>query len=332
MAGARGGSTINIAEDIVENGDSYDFYQAVKLLNRLGSRKSDDASLNAGLRIQPELNLDYPQSDISDISRDEGTGDYNITTTFFGLYGVSSPLPGFYTEELLDDEWDELSLRKNFFDVIHNHIYPLLYQAWLKYKFSHNAVEFGNKNYSEIIFSLIGLSEAYRQDIDQHGYLLKYSGLLSQRVKSLLGLKTILEDYLGEVRLNIRPCVERKVAIVKEQHCLLGQQNVTIDSDACIGQNVVDRSGKFCIEIGPLNLAQFKMLMQDDKAINWIKTLLRLYLVQPLEYNVTFLLEPGAIEPACIGNSDSSVLGGNCWLLSSSNDTTQGIDVIKSDA
>ena len=105
---------------------------------------------------------------------------------------------------------------------------------------------------------------------------------------------------------------------------------MTIDSDACIGQNVVDRSGKFSIEIGPLNLAQFKALKQDDKTINWIKTLLRLYLVQPLEYSVTLLLEPGTIEPACIGDRDSSVLGGNCWLMSGSNDTTRGIDVIHS--
>lgn len=300
------------------------------MLNRLDSSKTAGTSFNPGLRIQPELNLDYPQSDISDISRDEKTGDYNITTTFFGLYGVSSPLPGFYTEELLDDEWDELILRKNFLDVIHNHVYPLLYQAWLKYKFSHNVVEFGNKNYSDIIFSLIGLDEVYRREPDHYGYLLKYSGLLSQRIKSLSGLRTILEDYLGDARLNISPCVERKVAIVKEQQCLLGQQNVTIDSDACIGQNVVDRSGKFSIEIGPLNLAQFKALKQDDKAINWIKTLLRLYLVQPLEYSVTLLLEPGTIEPACIGNRDSSVLGGNCWLMSGSNDITRGIDVIHS--
>ncbi len=302
------------------------------MLNRLDSGKTAGTSPGPGLRIQPELTLDYPQSDISNISRDEETGDYNITTTFFGLYGVSSPLPGFYTEELLDDEWDELILRKNFLDVIHNHIYPLLYQAWLKYKFSHNVIEFGNKNYSEIIFSLIGLSEAHRREPDHYGYLLKYSGLLSQRIKSLSGLRTILEDYLGDVRLTINPCVERQVAIVKEQHCLLGQQNVTIDNDACIGQNVVDRSGKFSIEIGPLNLTQFKALKQDDKTINWVKTLLRLYLVQPLEYSVTLLLEPGTIEPACIGDKDSSVLGSNCWLMSSSNDTTQGIDVIHSSA
>ena len=313
---------------MIENGDAYDFYQAVKLLNKLVSEKASVQGSSPGLRIQPELNLDYPQSDITEISRDDASGNYQMTTTFFGLYGVSSPLPGFYTEELLDDEWDEYSARKNFFDVIHNHLYPLLYQAWLKYKFSHNMVEFNNRKYAEIIFSLIGLSEAYRVEHKQYGYLLKYSGLLSQRIRSLSGLKTLLKDIVGDTGLEIRPCMKRMVPIVKKQHCLLGKQNATLGSDASIGKNVVDRVGKFNIEIGPVNAEQFAAFNRGSDTVEIIKDLIKVYLVQPLEFSISLLLEPGAVKPSSIGEWESSLLGSNTWLTRQTNKTITRVDLI----
>ena len=328
MANSCGGPAINIEQDILENGDTYDFYQAVKLLNRLGKQQPSEQGPSPGLRIQPELNLDYPQSDISEINRDDASGNYQITTTFFGLYGVSSPLPGFYTEELLDDEWDEVSARKNFFDVIHNHLYPLLYQAWLKYKFSHNTVEFDNHKYAEIIFSLIGLSESYRVERKQYGHLLKYSGLISQRTRSLPGLKTLLKDIVGDIGLDIRPCVKRMVPIIKKQRCVLGNRNATLGADACIGKQVVDRIGKFTIEIGPINAEQFAAFNRGNETVQTIKDLMKIYLVQPLEFSISLLLEPGTVKPASLGQWESSVLGGNCWLARQTNKTIDRVDLI----
>jgi type VI secretion system protein ImpH len=328
LANTRGEPAINIEQDILENGDAYDFYQAVKLLNKLVREKAPEQGSSPGLRIQPELNLDYPQSDIAQVSLDDASGNYQMTTTFFGLYGVSSPLPGFYTEELLDDEWDEYTARKDFFDVIHNHLYPLLYQAWLKYKLSHNVVEFSKQNYTEIIFSLIGLSEAYREDRKNFGYLLRYSGLLSQRTRSLHGLKTLLKDIVGDIGLDIRPCVKRMVPIVKEQRCTLGRQNATLGFDACIGKQVIDRSGKFNIEIGPLNSDQFVAFSRGNEAVQTIRSVLDIYLVQPLEFSISLLLEPGTVKPASVGVWESAVLGTNCWLTRQTNKTTQRVDLV----
>ena len=76
-------------------------------------------------------------------------------------------------------------------------------------------------------------------------------------------------------------------SIVRHQRCLLGRQHTTLGSDACIGKEVQDRNGKFNIELGPLDAAQFSDMMIGGDTIAWIKNLLKLFLVQPLEYSVT---------------------------------------------
>ena len=228
-------------------------------------------------------------------------------------------MPGFYTEEMLDDEWDELSNRKNFLDVIHNHLYPLLYQAWLKYKFSTNTVEFQSKKYWEIIFSLIGLSAPFRENQQQYGYLLKYSGILSQRSKSLVGLQTILNDYFQGVSLVVEPCVKRKVSIANKQKSYLGKQNSLIGKTVCIGQEIIDRTGKFKVVIGPIDKQQFEETPWTGQALDFIRSILKVYLVQPLEFSVVLLLSEGVLQPTSLGDIAWSSLGDNTWLLEKSN-------------
>ena len=90
MAYSRRRPDINIEPDILENGESYDFFQAVKLLKKISGSPSTNGTRLSNIRIQPELNLDYPQSDIAEIKKLEGDNQYQITTTFFGLCIIST--------------------------------------------------------------------------------------------------------------------------------------------------------------------------------------------------------------------------------------------------
>ena len=305
---------INLIDDIVEDGESYDFFQAIRLLNRL-SKDSSDRSKQPELRIHPELNLNYPHSDISEIREIENGDGYEIISTFFGLYGVSSPLPGYFTEELLDEEWEERNASKEFLDIIHHHMYPLLYKAWLKYKFSHNAIEEENNRYWEIIYSVTGLSEEFRGDQKLAGQLLKYSGILCQQPKTQLGLKTILNDYFTDAEVDIFPCVHRKVPISDHQKCVIGNDNNTLGSGAVIGQQVDDRSGKFLIKIGPVNRSVFEKITNDDSTRAFVSAVTRLFLSQPLAYDIMLLLEPGAEKNILLGDAANSTLGRNAWIV-----------------
>ena len=234
-------------------------------------------------------------------------------------------MPGYYSEELLDDEWEERDASRGFLDVIHQHLYPMLYQAWAKYRFSHNAIEANDERYCEIIYSILGLPEEFREFGDLSGQFIKYAGIISQRPKTQLGLNTILSDYMGDIDVTIEPCVSRNVDIVEHQRCKIAQDNNVLGSNSVIGQQIADRSGKYNIYIGPLAAEQFQELLSNKKHINFIQTISRLFLVQPLQCDIVLQLEKNAVKPISLGEPGYSSLGQSTWLVNQTNKQTYNV-------
>jgi type VI secretion system protein ImpH len=249
----------------------------------------------------------------------DGKG-YELITTFFGLYGVASPLPGYYTEELLDEEWEERDASRYFLDVIHQHLYPLLYQAWAKYRFSHNAVESNDERYWEIIYSILGLPEEFREFGDLSGQFIKYAGIISQRPKTQLGLNTILSDYMKTANVKVEPCVLSNVPIVEHQRCKLSRDNNELGSNSVIGEQIASRSGKYNVHIGPLTGEQFQDLITNKKHIKFIRTVSELFLVQPLQCDIVLHLDKEAVKSPRLGEPSYSCLGQSTWLVNQANE------------
>lgn len=330
MAGELGRTTTDLENDLLENGPEYDYFQAVRMIGLLANHKRREEGYTGDyrLRIRPELSFNYPTSDIAEIRQlDEETG-FAITTTFLGLYGISSPLPAFFTEELLDDEWEDDEAPRGFLDVFHQHLYPLLYRAWVKYKFSHNAVEHGDESYWDILYNLIGLgSEDIKAAVSQPEQLLRYVGLLTEQRRSAVGLKTILEDLLNPLTVELVPCVERTVTIPEAQRLQLGVNHCTLGETAVVGMQVNDRTGRLIVKIGPLDAEQYVGLIADEKKLDLVRFIIKMYLMQPLDYEIVLALSPNTVKGVCLGDDMWSCLGADSWLFSSGNTETVEMSV-----
>lgn len=327
MASETGTETTYLEQDLLANSTAYDYFQAVRMIGLLGRRlsKNGAGSDNYKLKVSPKLSLDYPSSDISDIhvaDREDGK-EYSIHTTFMGLYGVSSPLPTYFTEELLDDEWNDIKAPKEFLDVIHQHLYPLLYKAWLKYKFSHNAIERNDVSYWNLLYSLIGIGdEEVKSAVAQPESLIRYTGLLAQQSRSVVGLQAILQDYFSSYHIDIESCVLRNVSIPAAQRCILGNDNCTLGDNAVLGSHIKDKTGKFTVRIGPLDEMQLIDLKKNKKTLEFIMFVIKSYLVQPLEYDLIFTLTPGTVKGVSLGMNEWSSLGRDSWLGNSGTEET----------
>ena len=124
---ARIGNRPLIWLDLLKQGHGFSFFQALRLLRRCGGAgeesPGDREGADRSLRIRPDLSLGFPASDVARIEETPGgPAGYRVTVSFLGLYGASSPLPTFYTEDLIDEMLADSTTTRDFLDIFHHQL------------------------------------------------------------------------------------------------------------------------------------------------------------------------------------------------------------------
>ncbi len=320
MAAAPGRQTLDIEERLLTEGPRFSFVQALRLLRNHIVRASggdvDSRALDRRVTVRPELSLSYPESDITTIEKmDEVPSRYRIEATFLGLYGAASPLPTFYTEDLLYERSDDHSIIRDFLDVLNAPLYAVYFGIWSKYRLYHGMVEHPDERLMLRLFSLLGFEgKAVRSRLDDPLGLVRYMGLFSQHPRSAAGLRSLLADRLGEPSLRIEQCVPRLADIPEDQRCRVGVSSCSLGTDAYLGAEMMDRTGKFRIRIERAGSGTLHDLLPDSPAFVDMANLVGIYNDQPLDWDMEFVIDSSEIEPARPGGGKWSRLGWNTWL------------------
>lgn len=303
---------------LLNEGHEFSFYQVMRLLKALGDEDLHRRS-PTHVRVRPELSLAFPAADIAKIEqneRDSGPA-YTVTTTFLGLYGSSSPLPTFYTEDLLMEASEDESVTRDFLDILNQPLYDLLFKCWTKYRLFIEVVEEQSDNQIERLFCLLGLGcpELIR-DLPEAYRLIRYLGIFTQHPRSAVGLKTILRDIIKGMPIELDPCLPRMAQIPEEQRCYLGISGSTLGVDTFIGKEILDRTGRFRLKIGPLTKEQFKELLPGGETHRMMVMVTDFYLATSLDYDMEVSLYVSEVRSTCLGASDWSRLGYDTWIFS----------------
>lgn len=319
MASQDRGSPAALKSDLFEKAYEFSFIQVMRLLRHLLRSGQNAASHEEEpLRLRPELSLSFPPSDVVKIEEvDPERPLYRITVTLLGLYGASSPLPTFYTEDLLEEASEDLSVTRDFLDIFNGRLYHLLYRCWLKYRLFLQVIEEGDRNVLEKLFCLIGLGEErLRRDVQNAYALIRYIGLFTQFPKSGSGLRTLLHDALGRIPVEVIPCVKRVVKIPLDQRCYLGKSGCRLGQESYLGEEIEDRMGKFRLRLGPLNSEAYHRLLPGAPDHQTLVFLTRFYLLDPFEFDIELILAEGEARTVSLGGEHWSSLGLDTWLFS----------------
>jgi type VI secretion system protein ImpH len=310
---------------LLRNGPEYAFFQALRLLRHTvrEQQTQSEGTMEDRIRVRPNLSLAFPAADIDRIeqSRDDaGEPVYRITANFLGLYGGPSPLPTFYTEDLLAEAAQDETVSRDFLDIINQRLYDLLYQGWLKYRQYLQVAEECHPAHLERLYCLLGLgSEASRRGTDSGvpAYsLLRYIGLFTQFPRSAAGLTTLLTDALNGVSLSVVQCIPRQAAIPESQRLRMGMTGNRLGLDSHVGQMIEDRMGRFRIRVGPLDSDRFYQFTPGNPAHATLAALTALFITEPLACEVELILAAGQAETICLGNPRRARLGVNSWVFS----------------
>lgn len=322
MAGENRGTFSDLKTHLLKSGHTFSFFQVLRLL-RFFVASPNVSEMTAvedmpHIRVRPDLSLTFPASDVKAVEElTEGEESaYQVTATFLGLYGAASPLPTFYTEDLMEEAGADESVTREFLDVFNNRLYLLLFKAWSKYRQFLQVVEERNPEHIERLFCLLGFGhEEVRKDIPGAYRLLRYIGIFSQFPRSAVGLKSLVQDALGEIPVDVRPCVLTMATIPESQRLSLGRDDARLGQSCYLGEQIPDRMGKFRIELGPVSAPVFQGLLPGGENYETLTALTGAYVTDSLEYDVEITLARGEASTACLGGSSWSRLGLDTWVF-----------------
>lgn len=311
MAIETGSEAATLKARLLSRAERFSFFQAYRLLRRLGPHGTRDVE---DIKFRPDVSLGFPGRDISSIS-ERKDGRYQVDANFLGLYGVSSPLPNFYTEDLLEEQQQELHARRDFLDVVSQTIYPIFFRAWLKSKPHLRIVEFDDTRMLNIFYTFVGISqpEKYR---DQPGFdaLLRFGPLYTQSPRSALGLKTILSASYSNVIVELIEQDIRTVNMPAEQQLHLGSQATTLGVDTHLGSEFNCCSSNLTIEFREVEDELFRRLLPGGAEYKRLCFMVQQYLTDPLSVVIDLYLKRSVAQPVVLGQSNWSALGRDTWL------------------
>lgn len=333
MAIPAGPSEHPLIRSLLEEGHRFNIYQALSLLER----SYPDAPPIGGtgpaareiIRIRPDVSLAFPSGAISALDWVEAApsesgfslatqpeGRFRLTATFFGLYGVDSPLPNHWSEEILYEQAQDTTVR-DFLDLFHHRIYSLLFRIWTKYRYPVQYRLAGDDAFSRRFLALIGLGSADWQTAGLPAMrLLRYAGLLVQRPRSAAGLEAFLFDWFGGIPIRVESCSGRWIDLGPGDLCRLGRSGTTLGEDAILGGRMYDVSGQFRLSIGPVDYPEYRRFLPDGSDHGTLRSLVNFFVTDRLEAELQLRLRGDEVPPLRLDPGDPPRLGWTTWLTS----------------
>lgn len=320
----------DLIKKLTQKSRQFSFIQAYRLLCLI-LKEEGVSNFEETIRIRPRLSLDFPGTDVVNIEeKKDSTYQFDLTVTFLGLYGSSSPLPAYYTEMLLEEKEEDRSITRDFIDILNNSLYHLLFQGWSKYELGYKIIEEQDKVTIDRLYSLIGLKiKEFREKVKDHTSLLSYIGLLSQFPRSSTSLEVILKNILKIRNLEIIQCVFRWADIPKDQQLLLGDSNSTLGEDTYLGEKIKDRMGKFEIKVKISEFEEIMRILPSTTTYQKMVHIIDFYLDQPLKWDLVAEIKSNSTKPLTLGEPSCAYLGWNTWLNKSKEDKIEQICLVK---
>jgi type VI secretion system protein ImpH len=290
----------DIKSHLVKDGHSFNFFQAISLLEEFFTKKDSlHNPLESGqIRLTPSASLVFPPNDIARIR--EQKDFMEIMLTFMGLVGVSSPLPLYFTEYIARHEDNGIALR-DFLAIFNHRMYTLFYRAWKKYRFTSIATNGQQNPILSRIAACAGINPSLLSD-PFYTKILSYSGCFSGKTRSKEALRCIVSDFFDAIPVTIKEWQPRYTEILNPPR---------LGIDSCLGTNAIagttkwDISGKFRVSLGPLAREQFETFLPATDNIKSLKKLITFFINEPLDYDIEVKLESSELVPVILGQNNT---------------------------
>jgi type VI secretion system protein ImpH len=287
-----------IGMDLHDDACSFEFFQAVALLQRLMSDRRPVGHFfgpeDEAVRFRVNPHLGFPASEIQQLELPEGR-PAEMMVNFMGLTGPQGVLPHPYSELILERLRAKDRSLASFFDVFNNRAISLFYRAWQR---AHFAVNYGvgaRDFFSQYLRDLLGLGTiglSERQATEDEA-LMHYVSLFAMQSRSAVALEQVLSDYF-EVPVEIEQFTGAWYAIDVPAQCAMNEKDsmsTQVGSGAVVGDAVWDRQGRVRIRIGPVSLQQYNDFLPEGRGYEALRAITRFFSNGCIDFEAQLVLE-----------------------------------------
>lgn len=293
-----------LATGLVEDACSFEFFQAVALLQRLLPERRPVGEFSAPedevahFHVNPRLG--FPASEIQKLEA-HGDGPAEMMVNFMGLTGPSGVLPHPYSELILERLRAKDFSLASFFDLFNHRAISLLYRAWERSRFP---VTFGSANrdhFTHYLLDLLGLGTfglRNRQAIADEA-LTHYLSLVAMHSRSAIGLEQMLADYF-QVPVAVEQFTGAWIPLDRPTQCSMDDEesaSCQLGLGAVAGDAVWDQQGCVRLRIGPLSLDRYNDFLPGGMGNAALRAMVRFYTNCTLDAEAQLVLDRSEVPP-----------------------------------
>jgi type VI secretion system protein ImpH len=325
MATESRGADASLEHTLFAEAYRFDFFQALRLLERLFGRRTpvggEGPPARDVVRFLTKLSLAFPASAIDRIEPPPpgSNAPPRMTVAFLGLTGPSAVLPHVYTELLLERKRAGDRTLADFLDMINDRLIALFYRAWEKHHVIIAHERGDDDAFARYLFALIGLGIAPLRN--RHSFpditLLKYAGIFARRHRPAVVLEALLGDVFG-LPIAVEQFVAHWLALEPSDRSTIGTAGAhnKLGISLVLGDRVLDEQGSIRVRLGPLSLEQFQSFLPGSSSFLHLTELVRLFVDAELDFDVQLVLKASEVPDCRLGSdpAQGARLGRFAWL------------------
>ena len=284
--------------ELEEDACSFEFFQAVALLQRLCDNKRPVGHFfspeDEAVRFRVNQRLGFPASEIQELELQE-EGPSQMMVNFMGLTGPQGVLPYAYSELILERQRAKDRSLAAFLDIFNHRAISLFYRAWQRTHFPVNYAAGSQDFFSQYLHDLLGLGTAglrNRQAIEDEA-LMHYIALIAMQSRSAAALEQVLGDYF-EVPVEIQQFTGAWYSLDRSTQCAMNEKesmSSQVGSGAVVGDAVWDRQGRVRIRIGPIGLERYNDFLPGGDAHAALRGITKFFSNGCLDFEAQLVLE-----------------------------------------
>ncbi|ROP61549.1 type VI secretion system protein ImpH [Enterobacter sp. BIGb0383] len=260
------------------------FYRFCQLLEKQRTGKSPLGSTSHPaddpVRFCPHPGMGFPAGELKAVEYDEEDESRPpvIRTTFMGLYGVDSPLPTAYLDDITRRREGHEALQ-GFLDIFSHRILTQFYRIWRKYSWPATFEPGGTDALSQSLLGLVGLGipGTANHIATPVSRFLALLGVLRQPGKTQEGMQALVGLLAPDTRVKVSPYCLRPVDIRKPLG-FYGDEDFLLDGNAPLGDEAMDAGSQLLVALTTENEQEARGWRPEGLLYQDFLVMLRVYL------------------------------------------------------